>query len=434
MDMISIISAKRDGHELSRDEIDFAVSGFLAGDIPDYQTSALLMAIMLRGMTRRETVDLTTVMIDSGRRLDLSVVGRPCVDKHSTGGVGDKTTLVVAPIVAACGVTVAKLSGRGLGHTGGTLDKLEAIPGLRTDLSLDELVSQAKRVGLAIAGQSAEIVPADKKIYALRDVTGTVASVPLITASVVSKKIAGGAAAIVLDVKVGSGAFMKSVEEARELARWLVEVTDALGARATALVTDMEQPLGRAIGNGLEVAEAVETLAGRGPEDLRELGVTLAAHMLSAAGREDVASATQEAQAALSDGSAQAKFAEMVEAQGGDGRVVHEPDGYLARPIHTADSVAEQDGFVTSIDAESIGRAAGVLGAGRRRAGEAVDPAAGVVLERTVGEQVEAEDVLAVLHTNRPETLEKAADLVSGAFVVGREPPSRRPLVLDIVG
>lgn len=433
VDILSIISTKRDGGSLSREQIEFAVSGFVGGEIPDYQMSALLMAICIRGMDLDETIHLTEAMIASGARIDLSTIGGVKVDKHSTGGVGDKTTLVAAPIAAAAGVTVAKLSGRGLGHTGGTLDKLEAIPGLWTDLSPAQLVAQASRIGLAIAGQSADIVPADKKIYALRDVTATVASTPLITASVVSKKIAAGADAIVLDVKTGSGAFAADIESARTLARWLVDIISMLGAKAVALVTEMDQPLGCAVGNALEVAEAIDVLAGGGPADVRELSLGLAGRMLALAGLGGVEATTRMAEEVLESGAAQRKFGQMIESQGGDARAALEPEGYLPRAAHSSPVTAATDGVVRRLDALAVGRASGLLGAGRTRAGEAIDPAAGVVLSHKVGDEVRAGETVATMHTSDPGRIATAGALLGGAFDIGREPPQRRSLILEVV-
>ncbi len=433
MDILSIISAKREGLRLSREQIHHAVQGFTAGRIPDYQMSALLMAICLRGMDLRETVDLTEALVASGRKLDLSDVPGPKVDKHSTGGVGDKTTLVAAPIAAAAGVTVAKLSGRGLGHTGGTLDKLESVPGLRTILSPAAIVEQAGRIGLVVAGQSGEMVPADKKLYALRDVTGTVASIPLIAASVVSKKVAGGPDGVVLDVKAGSGAFMKTLDAARELAVCLVEVARGLGLKATALVSDMDQPLGRAVGNALEVAEAVDVLSGTGPDDVRELSIALAARMLAMAGEAGIEAAKRRATEVLDDGAARKKLAEMIEAQGGDAQAATEPDGFLPRAKFLSEVTSPSGGVVAAIEAEAVGCAARELGAGRMRAGDAVDPAAGITLERKVGQTVEKGEALAVLHTSREETLENAARLVEAAYSIQPEAPTGRPLLLDVI-
>lgn len=430
MEITSIICAKRDGRALSRDEIDFAVSSFVAGEVPDYQMSALLMAVCLRGMSISETVDLTRSMIASGGTLDLSALDGPKVDKHSTGGVGDKITLVAAPIAAAGGAVVAKLSGRGLAHTGGTLDKLEAIPGLRTDLTGPAIVRQAGKVGLVIAGQTSDIVPADKKIYALRDVTGTVASLPLITASIVSKKVAGGAEAVVFDVKAGSGAFARTEEEAMRLGRMLVEVSGMLDLRASAVISDMDQPLGRAVGNALEVREAVDVLRGDGPADVRELSVAIAARMLAMGRIARWEEAAGLAAQLLDDGSALDKFAETVEAQGGDRRVVDDPGSILPSTTQVANVLARRDGVVGRIDALAIGRAAGILGAGRTKAGEKVDSAAGVVLRRKVGDEVRAGDVLAELHSCGPERIAAADSLVDDAYEIGSRGRLRSPLIL----
>lgn len=441
MDIVTIICAKRDGRALTREQIEFFVTGLVSGDITDYQVTALLMAVYLKGMDLRETVDLTRAMTDSGAKIDLSAIAGPKIDKHSTGGVGDKTTLVALPIAVAAGVTVAKLSGRGLGHTGGTLDKLEAIPGLRTDLTPAELIEQAGRIGLAIAGQSTDIVPADKKLYALRDVTGTVGSVPLITASVMSKKIAGGADGIVLDVKCGSGAFMREIEGARGLARRLVDVGKELGARTVAIVSEMEQPLGCAVGNALEVAEAIEVLSGGGPVDVRELSIELAARMVALAGGGGMSSpagaiakrARTAVEEVLSSGAALGKFEEMIRAQGGDARVASDPQGILPAAAITREVAATSGGFVQAIDCRAVGRASGLLGAGRARVGDAVDPAAGIVVARKTGDAVDAGEPLAVLHTSDAGKTEEAACMIVDAVTIGDEPPERRPLILDVL-
>lgn len=433
LDPISIIEAKRDGRVLSRDQLQSFVSGFISGAIPDYQMSALLMAMCLKGMELAETTELTRVMVESGVRLDLSAIPGMKVDKHSSGGVGDKTTLVVAPLAAAAGVPVPKLSGRSLGHTGGTLDKLESIPGLTTGLDSARFVRQVAEIGLAIAGQSAEMVPADKKMYALRDVTGTVDCLSLITSSIASKKIAGGADAIVLDVKCGSGAFMRDLNHARLLGTWLVDVIEAFGRLTIALITDMEQPLGLAVGNSLEVVEAIEVLQGDGPEDVREIALELAARMLVAGGNAELTPARLRVEALLDDGSALAKFGEMVAAQEGDSRVVEDP--YRVLPRASSSSVVRSDsaGFITAVDAREVGRAAGLLGAGRSKTGELIDRTAGITLLKKVGDRVETSEELAKMEASDPALFPGAETLLAGAFRIGSEAPSKRPLILNVI-
>jgi pyrimidine-nucleoside phosphorylase len=430
MGVIDIIRAKRDGRALTRSEIEWFVSGVTSGGIPDYQTAALLMAIVVRGMTDEETAWLTTAMVDSGTRVDLSALPGVKVDKHSTGGVGDKASLVLAPLAAACGVVVPMMSGRGLGHTGGTLDKLESIPGFRTGLSLGELQRMLAEVGCALIGQTAEIAPADKKLYALRDVTGTVESVPLISASIMSKKIAEGIGALVVDVKAGSGAFMKSTADARALAASLVRLGRAAGIRTEALITAMDAPLGRTIGNALEVIESIETLKGRGPADLEELSVRLAARMLSLA---DAAPNETEAvaavRAALASGAGLEKLRDIVRWQGGDPSVI---DDYARLPTapHRHVVRAPRSGIVTRLDAELLGRASMTLGAGRDRIDASIDPAAGIALEVTVGDAVDAGSVVLELHYADAGRLQQALPLVDEALTVGEVAPARQPLVL----
>lgn len=432
MRAVDIIRAKRDGHALSREAIDAFVRGVTDGTWPDYQTAALLMAIVLRGMTEEETAWLTDAMVRSGERVDLSALPGPKVGKHSTGGVGDKVSIVLAPLAAACGVLVPKMSGRGLGHTGGTVDKLEAIPGFRVALSLDELRAVLADVGCCLVGQTASIAPADKRLYALRDVTATIESVPLITASVMSKKIAEGSDALVLDVKCGHGAFMKRRGDAVALARALVAVGARAGLRTEAFVTAMDAPLGRAVGNALEVAECVETLQGRGPAPLADLAVRLAARMIELGGVAAGDAAAARARAALARGEALERFRRMVARQGGDPGVADDP-GRLPRAPRVAVLSAPAAGFVTAIDAEAIGRAAMRLGAGRERLGDAVDPAAGLVLQRVVGDRVEVGEPLAELHYRDEERLAEAQLLAAGAFAIGAEPPAEAPLVLEWV-
>ncbi|MDQ7842912.1 MAG: pyrimidine-nucleoside phosphorylase [Armatimonadota bacterium] len=428
-----LIRRKRDGGTLSAEELEWLLGGFVRGEVPDYQMSAFLMAVFFRGMTAEETAAFTLAMARSGEQLDLSAIRGVKVDKHSTGGVGDKTSLVLVPLVAACGAPVAKLSGRGLGHTGGTLDKLEAIPGFRTQLSGQQFVAQVNRIGCAIAGQTAELVPADKKLYALRDVTATVDSVPLIASSVMSKKIAGGSDAIVLDVKTGSGAFMKTLEGARELARTMVAIGRQVGRRTVAIISDMDQPLGSAVGNALEVREALDTLRGEGPPDLRELCLVLGAEMLVLAG---VAALPEQARArlegALARGTALAKFREMVKAQGGDPTVVDHPER-LPRAPEVAMVPAPEAGTVVAIDAEAIGLAAMRLGAGRATKDDVIDPTVGIVLRKKVGDPVRPGEPLAEIHAGTAARAGGVLEAVQRAYTIAAERPPRRPLVHEVV-
>ena len=417
---VDVIRTKRDGGVLSDAAIDWVVDAYTKGVVADEQMSALAMAILLRGMTPAEIARWTAAMIASGERLDLSAVDRPTADKHSTGGVGDKITLPLTPLVAACGVAVPQLSGRGLGHTGGTLDKLESIPGWRARLDNAEFIAQLRDVGAVICAAGDGLAPADRKLYALRDVTGTVEAIPLIASSIMSKKIAEGTGALVLDVKVGSGAFMKSLDDARELARTMVDLGTAHGVRTVALLTDMSTPLGLAVGNAVEVTESVEVLAGGGPADVVELTLALAREMLDAAGRPDADPA-----AALADGRAMDAWRAMVRAQGGD------PDAALptARETHTV--TAEADGFVAAVDAYAIGLAAWRLGAGRARKEDPVSAAAGVLLHRRPGDPVRAGEPLYELRTDDPDRFEAALSAAAGAVSVAAEPPAPVPLVID---
>ncbi len=431
-----LILKKRDGGELSPEEIDALLGAYLRGEIADYQMSAFLMAVFFRGMSAAETAALTLAMVRSGETLDLEALGGAPVDKHSTGGVGDKTSLVLIPLVAAAGARVAKLSGRGLGHTGGTIDKLESIPGFRTDLSRERMVDQVRRIGCALAGQTADLVPADKRLYALRDVTGTVESVPLIAASIMSKKIAGGARGIVLDVKTGSGAFMKTVEDARRLAEAMVAIGREVGRRTVAVISDMDQPLGRSVGNAIEVAEAIATLQGTGPEDLTALCLTLGSHMLLLAGAESsLAAAEARLRRTLEDGLALERFRKLVEAQGGDLRVVDDPE-LLPRARHTLPVVAAGEGVVRAIDAQAIGRAAMGLGAGRARTEDRIDPAVGVRLDRKVGERVVAGDPLATVFANDEAKGAGAVRQIEEAYAISgpAAAPAPRPLIHAVVG
>lgn len=431
--ILPLITRKRDGHELATGEIDEVVAAVTGGEVPDYQLGAMLMAIYLRGMTARETSDLTTAMVHSGAVIDLTAIHGFKADKHSTGGVGDKVTPVLGPLVASAGVYFPKLSGRGLGHTGGTLDKLESIPGLRVDLSIEEFISQVNAIGPAVTGQTAELVPADGILYGLRDVTGTVESVPLIASSVMSKKIAAGADGIVLDVKCGRGAFMQTQPEAVALARLMVAIGEAAGKRTTAIVTAMEEPLGNAVGNALEIAEAIETLRGRGPDDLRDVCLLLGAHILAMAGLCDgIDDGTAILAEKISSGAALGKLREMIAWQGGDGRVVDTPSLLpQARSVITVPSPV--DGYIRRIDALAIGHLAADLGAGRQVKGAPVDPAVGVVLAVHAGDRVAKGQSLASIHTNGRIPDDGAVRALLAAYAFTGEPVSVSPHVLEIV-
>ncbi len=429
MRIYDIIKKKRDGGELSTEEIDFFIRGVTDGSIPDYQITALLMAIRLRGMTTRETCDFTFAVRDSGDRLDFSAIDGIRADKHSTGGVGDKTSLIVAPIVASLGVKVAKMSGRGLGHTGGTIDKLESIRGFRTTLSEEEFIAQVNGIGIAIVGQSKQFAPADKKLYALRDVTATVDSMPLIAASIMGKKLAADDDCIVLDVKTGSGSFMKTVEDSKKLARLMVDIGKGAGKKTVALITNMDRPLGYAIGNALEVKEAVETLKGQGPSDLTEVCLILAGEMLSLAGMGTPDEGKRLARRAIEDGSALAKLRELVLAQGGSPAFPEDlPEAQLSRTF-----CAKQSGYLRRVDAESYGVASLLLGAGRNRAEDTIDYGAGILLHKKPGDHVREGEPLATLFSNREDAFSAAESTLLAATEVGTEPPADEPLVYDIV-
>ena len=433
MRAVDVILKKRGGGVLSREEIRYFVDGATAGTVPDYQTAALLMAVVIRGMTAQETAWLTEAMVASGVRLDLGEVDGVKVDKHSTGGVGDKTSLILAPVAAACGVPVPMMSGRGLGHTGGTLDKLESIPGFRVDLSLPEMKRVLARTRCVMIGQTAEIAPADRRLYALRDVTGTVESIPLISASIMSKKIAEGIDALVLDVKTGSGAFMKTEDESRRLAESLVAIGNASGVKTEAIISAMDAPLGCAVGNALEVIECLEVLKGRGPADLVDVSIELAARMLvlgKVAG--DLADADRRAREAIRTGAALERFRQIVEAQSGDPRVV---DDYsrLPQAPHRNVVEAERRGYVTRLDAELIGRASNALGAGRDRVEDPVDPAVGISIRATVRDAVSPGDPLLELHYRDRARLQTALALASQAIAIGDDRPPRTPLIVGEV-
>jgi pyrimidine-nucleoside phosphorylase len=434
MRAVDVIRKKRDGQSLDQEEIKAFVQGATAGTWPDYQLSALLMAVVLRGMSAKETAWLTEAMVHSGVKLDLSDLPGPKVDKHSTGGVGDKTSLVLAPLVAACGAVVPMMSGRGLGHTGGTLDKLESIPGFRVGLGLDEFRAALAKVGCALVGQTKEVAPADRVLYALRDVTATVESIPLITASILSKKVAEGITALVMDVKSGRGAFMKKTEDARRLAETLVKIGNSLGVRTQALVTAMDVPLGRAVGNSLEVVECLETLKGRGPLDLELLSVRLASRMLVLGGlAANDGEAEQKVRSALSSGRGLEKFREIITQQGGDPRVVDDHDRLPTAP-HRHVVAADRRGYVSDLHAERIGRAGMVLGAGRERADAGVDHAVGIVIRSAVGVNVKAGDAILELHYRDASRLAPALQILQKAWTIEDSPPTLLPQVLESIG
>jgi pyrimidine-nucleoside phosphorylase len=432
---IDVIHKKRDGGELSRGEIEGLVAGYTRGEIPDYQVSAWLMAVVLRGMTRAETAALTDAMLRSGEMLDLSWLPARKIDKHSTGGVGDKTSLVLAPLAAAAGVAVPMISGRGLGHTGGTLDKLEAIPGFNVNLPASEFRRVLEICGCAMIGQTAEIAPADRKLYALRDVTGTVESPFLICASIMSKKLAEGIDGLVLDVKTGSGAFMKSENDAAFLAELMVETGERMGKQVVALITDMNQPLGNMIGNALEVIEVMDVLHGEGPADLRELCLELAGWMLCLGSvSKTVAEGRQQSARLISSGKALEKFRQMVELQGGDPRSIDDTN-QLPRARHTMQVAASRTGFVASIQCEQFGTACVILGGGRERKEDSVDPAVGIILHKKVGDPVAAGEPLATIHYNVEARAYQAKQLIAESCAVSDAPPiSKRPLVHRVIG
>lgn len=430
MRMYEILAKKREGEELTKEEIQFFISGVTDGSIPDYQITALLMAICIRGMTRRETSALTMAMEHSGDTVDLSSLPGIKVDKHSTGGVGDKTTLIAAPIAAALGVTVAKMSGRGLGHTGGTVDKMESIPGLRTALSREEFFDVVRKTGLSVVGQSGNLDPADKKLYALRDVTATVESIPLIASSIMSKKLAAGADKILLDVKTGSGAFMKTQQDAEMLAREMVEIGRSVGRETIALVTDMDVPLGNAIGNTLEILEVCQTLRGHGPQDLTVLCLELASNMALLAGAGDtIESCRAAARKALESGAALQKLCDMVSAQGGDASYLQHPETFSRAPVKH-ELLADRDGYITHMNAEACGEAAMILGAGRIKKEDLIDHGAGIWLLRKTGDAVRAGEVLAVMETAEERFAAEAEPLLRSAYQIGSQQPERRPLIL----
>lgn len=428
MRMYDIIEKKKKGKELSPEEIDYFINGYVAGKIPDYQVSALLMAIYFQGMTDKETADLTLSMANSGDKVDLSSIHGVKVDKHSTGGVGDKTTLIVSPIVASLGVPVAKMSGRGLGHTGGTLDKMESIPGLQISIGMERFLDIVRTVGVSVIGQSGNLVPADKKLYALRDVTATVNSIPLIASSIMSKKIAAGADCILLDVKTGSGAFMKTVEDSVKLAKAMVAIGEHSGRRTVALVTNMDQPLGNAIGNALEIKEVCKTLKGNGPADLYEICMHLAANMLSLAGKGDLKSCRLMAEKSISDGSAFKKFKQMVDAQGGDVSVIDDTSKFREAKV-AYEVKSEKDGFIHSIDAELCGTASMQLGAGREKKDDTIDYSAGIMLNKKAGDSVKKGEMVAKFYTSSAKRCKVAEKTFREAFCINSVKPESKPYV-----
>ncbi len=432
MRMYDIIQKKRDGGSLSDAEIKWVIEGYSKGEIPDYQMSALCMAIYFRGMNLEETTALTFAVRDSGDTLDFSDIKGLRVDKHSTGGVGDKTSLVVTPIVASLGVKVAKMSGRGLGHTGGTIDKLEAIPGFKTDLPIDEFKKIVNEVGIAIVGQSAELAPADKLLYALRDVTATVDSLPLIVSSIMGKKLAADDDCIVLDVKTGSGSFMKTLEASKELAQCMVEIGKRAGKRVRALITDMDRPLGFAIGNSLEVVEAIETLQGNGPADLTELCIALASHILCLAEKGNYTECEKMVKKAIENRSALQMFADMVAAQGGDKEWILHPE-HFPKAKYSHEVKAEKDGYIIGVDTESYGVASLLLGAGRNTKEDVIDPTAGIMLCKKTGDFVKKGETLAVLYSGKQSGFAASEARLLQATKLGDSAIEKAPLILDVV-
>ncbi len=428
-----LILKKRNGQELTKFEIESLINGYMSGNVTDYQMAAFLMAVFFKGMTPAETSELTTAIVNSGEIVDLSGITGRKIDKHSTGGVGDKTTLVLGPLVAAAGVPVAKMSGRGLGHTGGTIDKLDSIKGFNTSLSKEEFIANVNKIKIAIGGQTGNLAPADKKLYALRDVTATVDSLPLIASSIMSKKIAAGADAIVLDVKAGSGAFMKTVNDAVELAKAMVQIGSLVGRETAAVITDMDQPLGNAVGNSMEVTEAINCLKGNGPDDLTELCLTLGSHMVFLG---DKAGSPEEARSLLEkilqDGQGLEKLRQLVENQGGDVRFIDEPE-LMPKADQIVDVKASDNGYVKRIEAEQIGLAAMTLGAGRETKESEIDLSAGIVLTKKIGDKVTAGDTIAVMHTNNREKIAAANQMITEAFVITQEKTDSPKLILGLV-
>ena len=428
MRMYDLITKKRDGGSLTKEEMTHLIEGYVKGEIPDYQMSAFLMAVYFQGMTKEETAIMTDLVARSGDMVDLSSIEGIKVDKHSTGGVGDKTTLIVGPLAAACGVKVAKMSGRGLGHTGGTIDKLEAIPGMRVSLEREEFFEAVRKTGICVIGQSGNLTPADKKLYALRDVTATVESIPLIAVSIMGKKLAAGSDCILLDVKTGSGAFMNTVESSLELAKEMVSIGEAAGKKTVALITNMDIPLGNNIGNSLEVIEAVETLKNQGPEDLTAVCVELAANMLYLAQKGDMETCQEKVKQALKDGSALQKLVEMVEAQGGDISVILDVNNFEKARFET-EVISNEDGYITFMDTKECGIAACILGAGRETKEDTIDYSAGIILKKKTGDKVAKGDVLAVLYGNKKEKMQTAKEQFLKALKIEENMPEAEKLI-----
>lgn len=432
MRIVDLINKKKHGESLTKDEIDFFILGYTNGDLPDYQVSALLMAIYFKGMDTREIADLTDAMVRSGDQVDLSAIEGIKVDKHSTGGVGDKISLIVIPLVASLGIPVAKMSGRGLGHTGGTIDKLESIEGFKVELTNDAFIENVNRHKMAIVGQSGNLTPADKKLYALRDVTGTIDSIPLIASSIMSKKIAAGTDAIVLDVKVGSGAFMKSLEDARELAATMVAIGKSLGRRTVAVITNMDQPLGHEIGNANEVREAIDVLRGHGAEDETEVALTIASYMAVLGGAFDSTEAARNHfESIIASGEAVALFKKFVSIQGGDSEIVDDPEKLPTAKYHI-EVKADIEGYISGFDSEKVGVSAMMLGAGRRKKEDAIDFSAGITLKKKMGDHINFGDILCVLHTNLDDVSE-AMRIVKSAFVVSNRKPEPVTYIYEII-
>lgn len=430
MRMVDLIMKKREGKALTKEEIAFLVQGYVKGEIPDYQVSAFLMAVCFQGMTEEETFALTHEITISGDVVDLSPIEGVKVDKHSTGGVGDKTTLIAAPLAAACGVKIAKMSGRGLGHTGGTVDKLEAIPGMKMNLNREDFFQAVRDTGLAVIGQSGNLTPADKKLYALRDVTATVESIPLIASSIMGKKLAAGSDGIVLDVKTGSGAFMKTKEDAKDLALEMVKIGENAGKRMVALITNMDVPLGNAIGNSLEVIEAVQVLQGNGPEDLTFVATELAANMVYLAGKGTLEECRKQVKEAIDNGTGLERLAAMVSAQGGQAEVIRNTALFAKAPLEK-NILAKESGYLISMDTEQIGRASCILGAGREKKEDPIDYSAGIYIHKKTGQYVNAGEVLAVFYTSKEETFAEAETCYLEGLVFSEKQPEESPLIYE---